>query len=61
CLGVWFSGGSLAPEGLAPVQPPADVCARLCAAALLVGAHAQPDPDAVLRQIGEFGEAMITA
>ncbi len=61
CLGVWFSGGSLAPEGLAPVQPPADACATLCAAALLVGAHTQADPDAALGQIGEFGEAMLTA
>ncbi len=61
CLAVWFSGGSLAPEGLAAVQPPAEACARFCAAALLVGAHSQPDADLVLSQIGEFGEAMITA
>lgn len=61
CLAVLFSGGSLAPEDLVPVQPPADACARMCVAALLVGAHAQDDPDAALSQIGEFGEAMITA
>ena len=61
CLAVWFSGGSLTPEELAPVLPPADVCARLAAASLLVGANAQPDPEKALNEILEFGEAMVTA
>lgn len=61
CLAVWFSGGSLTPEELAPVLPPADVCARLAAASLLVGAYSQPDPEKVLHEILEFGEAMVTA
>lgn len=61
CLAVWFSGGSLTPEELAPVQPPADVCARMAAASLLVGAYSQPDPDATLRTMLELGEDMVTA
>ena len=61
CLAVQFSGGSLAPEDFAAVQPPAEACARFCTAALLVGAYAQPDADVALSQAAEFGEAMITA
>lgn len=61
CLAVWFSGGSLAPDEFAPVQPPADICARLATAALLSGACAQPDPDATFGVILELGEALVTA
>jgi len=61
CLAVWFSGGSLTPEDLAPVQPPADVCARMAAASLLVGAYTQRDPDETLRAMLELGEDMVTA
>lgn len=61
CMAVWFSGGSITPEEFAPVLPPADACARLAAASLLSGAHSQPEPEQVLGEILEFGEAMVTA
>ena len=61
CMAVWFSGGSLTPEELSPVQPPADICARMAAASLLAGAYALVDPDTVLGEILEIGEEMITS
>lgn len=61
CLAVYVSGGSLAPEDMTAVQPPSEICATLAAAALLLGAHNQPDPDEAMRQVLEFGEAMVTA
>lgn len=60
CQAVFLSGGSIAPEDLAPVHAPADVCAKLAAAALLVGAYSSADPQTALRQIVELGEAAVT-
>jgi len=59
CQAVFLSGGSIAPEDLAPVHAPADVCAKLAAAALVVGAYSSADPQAALRQIIELGEAAV--
>lgn len=57
CQAVFMSGGSIVPEDLAPVQPPADTCAKLASAAVLLGAYACADPKAALRQVIELGEA----
>ncbi len=54
---VFLSGGSMTSEDLQPVQPPADVCARLAAAAICVGAHAQGDPKAAMNRALALGEA----
>jgi hypothetical protein len=54
---VAFSGGSLAPEDLPPVQPAADVCAKLAAAAVLTGAYALENPEPALRRSLELGES----
>ncbi len=54
---VFLSGGSLTSADLHPVQPPEDVCAKLVAAAICVGAYAQPDPQAVLNRALALGEA----
>ena len=51
----------MTPDEFSPVLPPADVCARLAAACLLSGAYSQPDPEKVLGEILQFGEAMVTA
>ena len=59
-MAVYVSGGSLAPEDMAAVQPPPEICATLSAAALVLGAHSQPNPDEAMRQVLEFGEAMVT-
>ena len=57
---VYVEGiSSIAPEDLAPVHAPADVCAKLAAAALVVGAYSSADPQAALRQIIELGEAAV--
>jgi hypothetical protein len=53
---VAFSGGSLAPEDMPAVQPAPDVCAKLAAAAVLTGAYALDDPEAVLRRSLDLGE-----
>lgn len=58
---VAFSGGSLAPEDLPPVQPAPDVCAKLAAAAVLTGAYALDDPEAALRRSLELGETAAMA
>lgn len=57
---VFLSGGSIAPPDLPPVQPPADVCAKMAAGALIVGACAQADRDGVLRGALALGEAIVT-
>ena len=57
---VFLSGGSLAPKDLPPVQPPPDVCAKLAAGAVLLGAHSLPDPPAALRKALALGEAIVT-
>lgn len=56
---VFLSGGSLAPEDLAPVLPPPDVCAKLAAGAVLSGAYACKVPDVALRTVLRLGEAMV--
>lgn len=45
---VFFSGGSIAPEDQAPVNPDPALCGRFAAAAIVKSAYAQDDPDAVL-------------
>ncbi|GGC32278.1 hypothetical protein GCM10011371_19640 [Novosphingobium marinum] len=57
-MAIFFSGGSIAPADLAPVQPAPDVCAKLAGAAVLVGGYAQPDPDTALRKVLALGEMM---
>lgn len=57
CQALFMSGGSIAPEDLAPVHPPADTCAKLASASVLLGAYASTDPKAALRQVVELGEA----
>jgi hypothetical protein len=57
-LAVFFSGGSIAPPDLAAVQPAPDICARMAAAAVLVGAQRLPAPAGALRTALALGEAM---
>jgi hypothetical protein len=58
CRAVQLSGGSLAPADLPPVLPPADIAAKLTAAALALVATRAPDPDAALQQMLDLGESM---
>ena len=53
---VFFSGGSIAPEGLAAVQPDAHVCARMVGGALLFGAREAKDRDKALDMALAMGE-----
>lgn len=55
---VMLSGGSLAPAGLPPVQPPPDVCAKLAAGAVLTGIYSLPEPEPALRRTLALGEAI---
>ncbi len=48
-MATFLSGGSIAPEDLQPVQPDANLCARLSAAAVLAQAYRTDDPAAFLR------------
>lgn len=57
-LAVMFSGGSIAPADMPPVQPPTDVCAKFAHAAVLKGALARPDRVTAQRRALELGEAM---
>ena len=57
---VFFSGGSIAPRDLAPVQPPPDLCAKLAAGAILSAAYAAGDPAPALRTALSLGEQLVT-
>lgn len=48
-LATFVSGGSIAPEDLAPVQPDAGLCGRLAAACVLTAAYRAAEPEAALR------------
>lgn len=57
---VFYSGGSIAPRDLAPVQPPPDLCAKLAAGAVLSAAYASGDPAQAMRAALAVGEPMVT-
>lgn len=46
---IFFSGGSIAPEDVAPVPPPPSVCGKLASCAILALAHGSGEIEAVLR------------
>lgn len=58
CRAVFYSGGSIAPDDLPPVQPPPHVCARMAAGAVLTGAYTLPDARAALDAAFVIGDAM---
>lgn len=58
CQAVFYSGGSIAPDDLAPVNAPAQTCALMAAGAVLSGAYDQQNPAAVLERAFEIGEAL---
>jgi len=60
-MAVMMSGGSLAPEGLAPVLPPPGTCAVLVAGAVFSGAYSRPDSKMALRRALLAGEAIASA
>lgn len=53
---VFFSGGSIAPEDQAPVNPDPALCGRFAAAAIIKAAHRDDDPDRVLAAAITAGE-----
>lgn len=61
CQAVFFSGGSIAPLDMPPIQPPADLCSRFATAALLLGVQSGPAPMVSLRNIIEAGLQRVTA
>jgi len=46
---IFFSGGSIAPVGVSLVPPPAAVCGKLAACAVIAAAHATGRPEPMLR------------
>ena len=55
---VFFSGGSIAPEDQAPVNPSPALCGRFAAAAIVKHAFAGDDPDAALGAALERGRSI---
>ncbi len=55
---LFFSGGSIAPEGLEPVHPDPALCATGAAGAILAAAHRTPDPAAALAAALEAGDRL---
>ncbi len=53
---VFFSGGSIAPEDVSPVPPPAAVCGKLAACAIIAAAHATGTPEPMLRNAIATGD-----
>lgn len=47
---IFFSGGSIAPEDVAHVQPPPEVCGKLAASAVIAAAHETDEPASALRK-----------
>ena len=46
---IFFSGGSIAPEDVAPIQPPPAICGKLSGCAIIAAAHATGAPEPLLR------------
>jgi hypothetical protein len=57
---VFFSGGSIAPEDVAPVQPAHDICGRLAATAIVSRAYEGEGADTVLRAAISIGDRIAT-
>jgi|GEM_PF-1941293 hypothetical protein len=57
-MAVLMSGGSLAPDGLAPVLPPLGTCAMLIAGAVFSGAYSRPDSKMAMHRALVAGEAI---
>jgi hypothetical protein len=55
-LAAFFSGGSIAPEELAPVLPAPELSGRLAASAVIVGAYRGPDSNAALNRALDMGD-----
>ncbi len=56
CKAVFYSGGSIAPDELPPVQPPPHMCGRMAAGAVITGAYERGDPVAVLERACDIGD-----
>jgi hypothetical protein len=57
-FGLYFSGGSIAPEDQAHVNPEPHLCGRLVAAAVTAGAYATDAPEAHLEAALAAGDAL---
>jgi hypothetical protein len=55
---VFLSGGSIAPQDQAPVNPAPQLCGQLASAAIIAAAHASGDPEATLGAALSAGEAI---
>ncbi len=58
---IFFSGGSIAPEDVPPVQPPPAVCGKLAACAIIAAAHAAGAPEPMLRAAIASGDRIAEA
>ncbi len=57
-LAVFFSGGSMAPQGQPPLPPPRDITGRLAAGAVLLAALSRTDKSEALGAALSIGEAV---
>lgn len=58
-LAIAYSGGSVAPPDLPPVNVPPESCAKMASTALIVGAYSLPDPQAAIRKSLDIGEKIV--
>ena len=58
---VFFSGGSIAPEDCAPIQPESHLCGRLAATAILACAYAGDDADRILQLATAEGDRIASS
>lgn len=55
CLAAFFSGGSIAPADLQPIQPPPGATARFAAGAVMLATISCPDPIAAIQSRLDVG------
>ena len=58
-LAIAYSGGSVAPPDLPPVNVPPEACGKMASTALIVGVYSLPDPPAAIRKSLEIGEKIV--
>lgn len=55
---IFYSGGSIAPAGMEPVNPPAGVSGRMAAAGIILAAHRSGNAAAIFASALDLGEAI---
>jgi hypothetical protein len=58
---IFFSGGSIAPDGVPSVEPPPAVCGKLAACAIIAAAHASSARESALRAAIASGDHIAEA